>query len=102
MKIFLLCSGQGLFNLFYNIFLVDSKNLSLFFRIHATHLRLHGPLAPPKSGTSKSARLSVMRGGVLMMAAYSGLLGPQGQYTPTTIKVGKSKYLTKIPYKVLI
>ena len=87
-------------------YILDSQNLlktqSPLFRIHAIHLRLHGPLAPPKSGTSKSVRLSVMRGGGQMMVAYSGLLGPRGQSTPTTIKVGKSKYLTKIPYKVLI
>ena len=60
------------------------------YRIHAIHLQLPGQLAPLKSGMSKWAKLSVMPGGGLMMAACSGLQGPQGQSTPTTTKV-KSK-----------
>ena len=85
-----------------NIWILKIFSKHSFSRIRAIRLRLLGPLAPPKSGTFKSVRLSVMRGGGLMMAAYSGSLGPQGQSTATTIKVGESKYLTKIPYKVLI
>lgn len=64
--------------------------------IHAIHLRLPGPLAP-KSGTSKSAKLSVMHGGALMMAAYSGSQGPRGKYTPTTIKVVLTCPTSNIP-----
>ena len=59
----------------------------MFTRIHATPLLLPGPLALLKSGTFKLVRSSVMHAGGPMMAAFNGLQGPQGQFTPTTIKV---------------